>query len=115
MLSETAVQNLEWLGDRYCREHLRDYDINELLTDQLSALWFVMASAFQRGRGFELSNRYFNHAYRVLLSRLESSPSESPRSLYELGRELGASSIVLQPTSRAFRLFPATVLDVLLS
>lgn len=92
MITETAMRNLEWLGDRYCCEHLREYDINELLNNPTSALRFVLASAFQRGRGFDLSNRYFNYADQVLLSRLPNM-AEGSQALKPLANELSVQRI----------------------
>jgi hypothetical protein len=92
-LTDKVISNLEWLGDRYCREHLSGYDADELLQNPPSALWFVMGSAFQRGRGFDLSNRYFNHAKRVLMSRLQSSPPTHPDFLQGIAPELAAANV----------------------
>lgn len=92
-LTDMVISNLEWLGDRYCREHLGGYDADELLQNSQSALWFVMGSAFQRGRGFDLSNRYFSHAQRVLMSRLQSSPPTHPDFLHSIAPELTAENV----------------------
>ncbi|MGB3549697.1 MAG: hypothetical protein WA993_03335 [Candidatus Binatus sp.] len=93
LLTEKVMSNLEWLGDRYRHDHLSGYDVDELLQNPRSALWFVMGSAFQRGRGFGLSNRYFLYAQNVLMAHLSSAPAPDRDPLQRLANDLATTNI----------------------
>lgn len=52
------MKNIEWLGERYCKEHLK-WDDQKLQNDWWESLRFIFSHSFMRGRRDELSNEYY--------------------------------------------------------
>ena len=66
MSENIVLQNIERLGDRYCRKYLDEWNNDELKNNWWYALDFFFSHSFMRGRRDELSIEYYSFTMNVL-------------------------------------------------
>ena len=60
------MQNLEYLGGKYCERYLSFLNVKDLESNWWKALEFFFSHSFMRGRSDELSEKYLSFTLNVL-------------------------------------------------
>ncbi|MHA1222384.1 MAG: hypothetical protein ACTSP3_03780 [Candidatus Heimdallarchaeaceae archaeon] len=73
------LKNIEKFGEKYCENYLQ-YNIEELETNWWTALKFVFARSFMRGRSDKLSNEYYTYAIQILEEQFKIGKEDNEKS-----------------------------------